>query len=113
VHDMTADVRAFLDTLVRPSGILTVTSHHTTTGITVNEYEPRLVEDLRLWLCRKAPSSDMYLHNDLDQREPPGTCWRFLSVRAHVHFDPILAFVRCLSTKGCARFSAMKVSSVP
>lgn len=45
----------------------------TTSAVTVNESEPRLVEDLRLWLSRLAPASDMYLHNDLDQRSVPGT----------------------------------------
>lgn len=54
------------------SGIASVTSLHTTTAITVNEYETRLVQDLRLWLQRKAPESDMYMHNDLDVRELPG-----------------------------------------
>lgn len=72
MHDITADINSFLATLVRPCGTLTVTSKHTTTAITVNEFEPRLVEDLRLWLSRKAPPGDMYLHNDLDQRPAPG-----------------------------------------
>lgn len=54
------------------SGIASVTSQHTTTAITVNEYETRLVEDLRLWLHRKAPDADKYLHNDLEVRELPG-----------------------------------------
>ena len=65
-------MKAFLGTLHRPSGSLTVTSKHTTTAVTVNEFEPRLMEDLRLWLARKAPAHDMYMHNDLDQRETPG-----------------------------------------
>lgn len=52
--------------------MLAIASLHTTTAVTVNEYELRLVEDLRLWLSRQAPASDMYLHNDIDQRFPPG-----------------------------------------
>lgn len=54
------------------NGIASVTSQHTTTAIIVNEYETRLVEDLRLWLNRQAPGADMYLHNDLEVRELPG-----------------------------------------
>jgi thiamine phosphate synthase YjbQ (UPF0047 family) len=72
VHDITYHVRSFLDVLHHPSGTVTVTSKHTTTAVTVNEFDPRLVEDLRLWLARKAPATDMYLHNDLDQRTAPG-----------------------------------------
>ena len=69
------DVRTSSGEQLAVSGIASVTSLHTTTAITVNEYETRLVEDLRLWLQRKAPASDMYLHNDLDVRELPGAVY--------------------------------------
>lgn len=77
--DITKHVKEFLNVQHNPSGtqltvsgIACVTSQHTTTAITVNEYESRLVEDLRLWLNRQAPNADMYLHNDLEVRELPG-----------------------------------------
>lgn len=72
MQDLTSHIKAFTATLSRPSGTVTVTSQHTTTGVAINENEKRLVEDMRLWLSRIAPPSDMYLHNDLDQREAPG-----------------------------------------
>ena len=95
VHDITKDVKSFLATLSHPSGTITVTSQHTTTAVTINEHEPRLIDDLRLWLSRQAPTSDMYLHNDLDQREAPGAhilvrklaCERFQD-REHMSWTP-------------------------
>jgi secondary thiamine-phosphate synthase enzyme len=41
---------------------------HTTTAVTINEYEPRFVEDLKNYLRKLAPPSDRYLHNDLHLR---------------------------------------------
>ena len=47
-------------------------SKHTTTALTVNESEPRLIEDIRRWLTKLAPPSEIYMHNDMDLREAPG-----------------------------------------
>ena len=46
-------------------------SRHTTTAVVINEAEPRLLDDIRLWLRRLAPPSDPYLHNDLHLRDAP------------------------------------------
>jgi thiamine phosphate synthase YjbQ (UPF0047 family) len=78
VTDITQQVKDFLNVQhssgeqLSVSGIASVTSQHTTTAVTVNEFEIRLVEDLRLWLNKKAPGGEMYLHNDLEVREVPG-----------------------------------------
>ena len=60
-------------------GSVNVISRHTTTAITINEWESRLAKDLRGWLLALAPPDDRstagapgagvaYLHNDIDQR---------------------------------------------
>jgi secondary thiamine-phosphate synthase enzyme len=52
-------------------GFVIISSRHTTTGITINEYEPRLLEDMKIWLSRLVPKSDKYLHNDISERNCP------------------------------------------
>ena len=52
-------------------GFAIVSSLHTTTAVCINEYEERLLEDLKVWLQKLAPIDDKYLHNDIDQRDCP------------------------------------------
>lgn len=52
-------------------GFVIVSSRHTTTAITINEYETRLLEDLKAWLHKLAPVQDRYLHNDIHLRDCP------------------------------------------
>ena len=60
-------------------GSVNVISRHTTTGITINEWECRLADDLKRWLLRLAPPDDRseagaasagvhYRHNDIHLR---------------------------------------------
>lgn len=78
VTDLTPYVsKAIANTAVR-DGTVTLISKHTTTGITINEWESRLAVDLCDWLLRLAPPDERsiigensgvrYLHNDIDQR---------------------------------------------
>lgn len=52
-------------------GVATVYSRHTTTAITINEMEPRLVDDARQFLLKLVPAAYPYLHNDLHLRSGP------------------------------------------
>lgn len=52
-------------------GFAIISSRHTTTAICINEYEQRLLEDLKVWLQKLAPEGDKYLHNDIQQRDCP------------------------------------------
>lgn len=52
-------------------GFVTVSSRHTTTAICINEYEERLLADIRHWLKKMAPPNDRYLHNDIEKRDCP------------------------------------------
>jgi len=53
------------------NGFVIVSSRHTTTAITINEHEERLLEDIKVWLKKLAPENEKYLHNDIDQRDCP------------------------------------------
>ena len=50
-------------------GIVNIISRHTTTALTINEYEPRLLDDLRSFLSEIAPPDRPYKHNDIHLRE--------------------------------------------
>lgn len=71
LHDLMADIRdAVADSGIR-NGFITVTSQHTTTAITINEHEARLLEDVKAFLVRLIPPGDRYLHNDIHLRDCP------------------------------------------
>lgn len=53
------------------NGMLIVSSRHTTTALTINEYEERLLVDVRSYFNRLVPSDDKYLHNDIHLRDCP------------------------------------------
>jgi len=48
-----------------------LTSCHTTTAITINENEERLLEDVRRFFTRLVPPGEVYLHNDIKLRNCP------------------------------------------
>lgn len=55
------------------NGLISVLTKHTTTAITINEMEGRLVDDARQFLLKLAPPAYPYLHNDIHLRNgPPG-----------------------------------------
>ena len=62
------DLTALVAERVRRSGIwqglVCVQTRHTTAAVTVNENEPRLVEDMKALLERLAPRDARYAHND-------------------------------------------------
>ena len=64
-----------IDRVIASSGVKNGTAHvisrHTTTAVTINEYEERLIDDARMFFDRLVPAGDMYLHNDLDRRHGP------------------------------------------
>jgi secondary thiamine-phosphate synthase enzyme len=49
-------------------GMVTIFSRHTTAAVSIQEDEPLLLEDLRLFLRRLAPAQDHYRHNDFRVR---------------------------------------------
>jgi thiamine phosphate synthase YjbQ (UPF0047 family) len=79
VVDLTNAIRRRLEATGLRDGSVNVISRHTTTAITINEWESRLVRDMRAWLLKLAPPDERsaigtdgsgiaYLHNDIGQR---------------------------------------------
>ena len=64
-------VRARVKAAGIENGVVNVLSRHTTTAVTINEAEGRLMDDVRQYLTRLAPPGDPYLHNDLHLRRVP------------------------------------------
>jgi secondary thiamine-phosphate synthase enzyme len=71
LHDITPQVRAVLAEAGIRNGVAVVTCRHTTTAITLNEAESRLLEDARRFFERLAPAADRYYHNDIELRDCP------------------------------------------
>jgi len=71
LHDLTTDIREAVAAAGIRNGFVTVTSQHTTTAITINENEARLIEDVKAFLARLIPPGNRYLHNDIQLRDCP------------------------------------------
>ena len=71
LHDIMQDIQQAVATSEIINGFVTVTSQHTTTAITVNECEERLLEDVKTFLQRLVPPNGRYLHNDIELRDCP------------------------------------------
>lgn len=71
LHDIMPGIRQAVTDSGISNGFVTVTSQHTTTAIAINEYEERLLEDVKAFLTRLVPSDDRYLHNDIALRDCP------------------------------------------
>lgn len=71
LQDITEDIRALVASSGVRAGFVTLASDHTTTGLTINENEPRLLEDIRRFFTRLVPAEDRYLHNDIHLRDCP------------------------------------------
>ena len=50
-------------------GLVNMTSRHTTTALAVNEYEQRLLDDLRSFFKALVPDDKPYRHNDIHLRD--------------------------------------------
>jgi secondary thiamine-phosphate synthase enzyme len=69
IYDLTPQIKHLLATTPIRNGQMLVFSRHTTTALAINEFEPRLLEDIKAYLRKLAPVADRYLHNDLHLRE--------------------------------------------
>lgn len=71
LHDIMADLKEAVAKSGISNGFVIVTSQHTTTAITINENEERLLEDVKAFLKRLVPPGNRYLHNDIALRDCP------------------------------------------
>lgn len=69
--DITSQLREIVATGDISNGMLSVTSRHTTTAITINENESRLLDDVRMFFADLVPTAKKYLHNDIHLRDCP------------------------------------------
>lgn len=68
IYDLTPQARAMLQASAIANGQMLAFSRHTTTALAINEYEPRLVEDIKTHFSKLAPPFLPYQHNDLHLR---------------------------------------------
>lgn len=71
IYNLTPQILPLLESSGIQNGQVLVFSRHTTTALAINEYEERLLEDLKVYLKKLAPPNDKYLHNDLHLRDVP------------------------------------------
>jgi secondary thiamine-phosphate synthase enzyme len=85
LHNITADIQALINAQGLQQGQALVFSCHTTTALTINEDEDRLLIDIQTYLKKLAPPDHRYLHNDLHLRDvPPDE-----PINAHAHLMAI------------------------
>jgi len=85
VHDLTPELHALIERAGVRAGWVIVASQHTTAAITINENEPRLLDDLQRFLARLVPKDAEYLHNDIEARGMPDE-----PRNAHAHIAAML-----------------------
>ncbi|OLP18003.1 secondary thiamine-phosphate synthase enzyme [Leptolyngbya sp. 'hensonii'] len=71
IHNITPAIQDLITASSIQNGQALIFSRHTTTALTINENEERLLEDLKVFLRKLAPETDRYLHNDLHLRVVP------------------------------------------
>ncbi|MCG6939108.1 MAG: secondary thiamine-phosphate synthase enzyme YjbQ [Gammaproteobacteria bacterium] len=71
LHDIMPQLTAAVAKSGIKNGFVTVTSQHTTTALTINENEERLIEDVKTFLTKLIPPANSYLHNDIALRDCP------------------------------------------
>ncbi|MDJ0742794.1 MAG: secondary thiamine-phosphate synthase enzyme YjbQ [Xenococcaceae cyanobacterium MO_167.B27] len=71
IYNITPQIKEILTASSIKNGQVIVFIRHTTTALAINEYEVRLLEDIKIHLQKLAPPNDKYLHNDLHLRDVP------------------------------------------
>ena len=97
LFDITPQIRDAIKASNVTAGTATVVAKHTTTALTINEMEPRLVDDIRQFLPKLVPPDYPYLHNDIHLRNAPpdwpggDAAWRAQEpVNCHSHLISML-----------------------
>jgi len=71
IHNLMPEIKNHISSSGIRNGFVTITSQHTTTAIVINEYEERLLEDIKTFFGQLIPPGDRYLHNDIELRDCP------------------------------------------
>ncbi|ESA32344.1 secondary thiamine-phosphate synthase enzyme [Leptolyngbya sp. Heron Island J] len=71
ILNITSAIQQQVEVAAIRQGHVVIFSCHTTTALTVNEHEERLLTDIKTYLRQLAPPQNRYLHNDLHLRDVP------------------------------------------
>ncbi|WP_299413078.1 secondary thiamine-phosphate synthase enzyme YjbQ [Acaryochloris sp. IP29b_bin.148] len=71
IYNLSPQIQACIAESSVQNGQVLICSRHTTTALAINEYEERLLEDIKGYLRQLAPAHQRYLHNDLHLRDVP------------------------------------------
>jgi secondary thiamine-phosphate synthase enzyme len=71
IFDLTPEIEKRLGASGIRNGFVLLSSRHTTTALTVNEPEARLLDDIRAFFQRLVPADASYKHNDIPLRDCP------------------------------------------
>lgn len=69
--DLTESIERIVAAAGLRLGVVSVQTRHTTTGLLINEHEPRLLEDLAALFERLVPADASYAHDDFAHRAGP------------------------------------------
>ena len=71
IHDINRDIHDVLRRHEINDGLAVVTSRHTTTALSINEFEERLVTDIKTFIGELIPAGRHWLHNEIELRDCP------------------------------------------
>ena len=71
IHDINREIRDLLRSHEISNGLAVVSSRHTTTALSINEFEERLVADIKTFIGELIPAGRRWLHNDIELRDCP------------------------------------------
>jgi secondary thiamine-phosphate synthase enzyme len=86
ILDVTPDIRKLLGDSNMQRGFAVISSKHTTTALGINEFEERLLDDIKSFLSALVPANRKYKHNDIELRE----CPEDEPANAHSHITALL-----------------------
>jgi secondary thiamine-phosphate synthase enzyme len=69
VINITARLNELIKQCRVSQGLLCITARHTTTALFVNEFEERLVDDIKTFFRKLVPENETYKHNDIHLRD--------------------------------------------
>jgi secondary thiamine-phosphate synthase enzyme len=71
IHDLNHKIHNSIQEHGINNGLVVVTSRHTTTALSINEFEERLVTDIKTFIGELIPAGRHWLHNDIELRDCP------------------------------------------
>lgn len=85
LYNLTEKIKEIVADSQIKSGQVLIFTRHTTTALSINENETRLLEDIRLFLEKIAPKNGRYLHDDTHLRD----CLPDERINGHSHLKAL------------------------